>query len=105
MTAKQASRKKDETKRNPGFEKSMERLETIVGQMEDGSLNLEDMISRFEEGQALIKFCTGKLNEVERKIEVLVKKDGKTAVEPLDAVTSEDDAPQAEPEQVEEELF
>jgi exodeoxyribonuclease VII small subunit len=66
------------------FEKSLERLEAIVAEMEDGSLGLEDMINRFEEGQALLKSCSQKLNEVERKIEVLVKKGSKTVAEPFD---------------------
>lgn len=68
-----------------GFEKSLERLEKIVSEMEDGSLGLEEMMGRFEEGQALIKFCTKKLNEVERKIEVLVKKGDEVTAEPYDA--------------------
>ena len=66
------------------FEKSLERLEKLVADMESGSLSLDAMIERFEEGQALIKTCTGKLNEVERKIEVLVKKNDKLTTEPLD---------------------
>jgi exodeoxyribonuclease VII small subunit len=67
------------------FEKSLERLETIVADMEGGALSLEDMIARFEEGQGLVRFCSKKLNEVERKIEKLVKKDGEMVAEPLDA--------------------
>ncbi len=58
------------------FEKSMERLETIVADMEGGELSLDVMINQFEEGQSLIRFCTGKLDEVERKIERLLTKDG-----------------------------
>lgn len=61
------------------FEKALERLEKIVTEMETGKLPLEAMIGRFEEGQKLIEFCTRKLNEVERRIELLVKK-GETAV-------------------------
>lgn len=68
-------KKTDEAEGREGtFEQALERLETIVGQMEDGSLGLDDMMARFEEGQALIRFCTGKLNEVEKKVEVLLKK-------------------------------
>ena len=58
-----------------GFEKSLERLEAVVAEMEGGDLSLEDMIKRFEEGQKLIGYCSKQLNEVERKIEKLVKKD------------------------------
>ena len=65
------------------FEESLGRLEQIVREMEAGSLSLEDMIARFEEGQKLLKFCMGKLDEVERKIEVLVKKGDKMAPEEM----------------------
>jgi len=56
------------------FEQSLARLEEIVREMEGGELGLEDMIARFEEGQGLLKFCGKKLDEVERRIEILVKK-------------------------------
>ncbi len=69
----------------PGFEDSLKRLETIVGEMETGALSLEDMMSRFEEGTGLVKFCTGKLDEVEQKIEKLVKKGDKIVTEPFEA--------------------
>lgn len=69
----------------PTFEQALERLETIVSEMEAGSLSLDNMMKCFEEGMALIKFCAGKLNEVERKIEILVKKDGQTVAEPFEA--------------------
>lgn len=68
-----------------GFEQALQRLEAIVREMEQGSLSLDTMIQRFEEGQALIRVCSGKLNEVERKIEMLVKKDGETEVVPFEA--------------------
>ena len=72
------------------FEKAMERLEKIVGEMEDGTLGLEDMIKRFEEGQTLIKFCSGRLNEVEKKVEVLVSKGGAINTEPFAADAEEE---------------
>jgi exodeoxyribonuclease VII small subunit len=67
------------------FERAMERLETIVGDMEGGALSLEDMIARFEEGQTLIKLCTRKLNEVEKKVEMLVKKGDEVTTEEFEA--------------------
>jgi exodeoxyribonuclease VII small subunit len=66
------------------FESSLERLEKIVREMEDKKLSLEEMISRFEEGQGLLKFCSNKLNEVEKKIEVLVKKGDRVVTEQMD---------------------
>ena len=41
-----------------------------------GELSLEEMIKHFEEGSKLVEVCSKKLNEVEQKIEKLVKKDG-----------------------------
>lgn len=62
-----------------GFEAALKRLETIVEEMESGETDLDTMIASFEEGQRLVKFCTGKLNEVEKKIDKIVK-DGSGAV-------------------------
>jgi len=67
------------------FEKSLERLETLVEEMEGGKLSLEQMIKHFEEGSKLVTLCSGKLNEVEQKIEKLVKKGGELAAEPFEA--------------------
>ena len=78
-----ATAKKDD--KQPGFEKSLERLETIVREMESGELSLEKMMKHFEEGMSLVGICSHKLNEVERKIEMLVKKGGQTTLAPFEA--------------------
>ncbi|HNX36520.1 MAG TPA: exodeoxyribonuclease VII small subunit [Kiritimatiellia bacterium] len=72
-------------KKEESFEAALKRLEAIVEQMESGETDLDTMIASFEEGQRLVKFCTAKLNEVEKKIEKIVKNnaDGVT-VEPLE---------------------
>ena len=69
--------------KQPGFEKSLERLETIVREMESGEISLEKMMKHFEEGMNLIGICSAKLNEVEHKIELLVKKGGQTTLAPF----------------------
>ncbi len=66
------------------FEQALERLEKIVKEMEEGNLSLEDMMSHFEEGSKLVKHCTDKLNEVERRIEVLLKKGDEITAETFD---------------------
>jgi exodeoxyribonuclease VII small subunit len=83
----------EKTKQPQGFEKSMERLEAVVSEMEGGDLSLEDMIKRFEEGQKLIGFCSKKLDEVERKIEILVKKNSGE----VEAVPFEEEPPTSAP--------
>jgi exodeoxyribonuclease VII small subunit len=60
-------------KADPGFDEALKRLEEIVAQMESGEMDLDAMVAAFEEGQRLIRLCSGKLNEVERRIEVLVR--------------------------------
>ena len=75
------------------FEKSMERLETIVADMENGALSLDAMIKQFEEGQSLIRFCSGKLDEVERKIERLLTGKGPVETEPFLSDEPETDVP------------
>ncbi len=55
------------------FEEAMERLEGIVRDLEEGDLPLEESLKAFEEGMDLIKFCSQKLEEVEKKVTTLVK--------------------------------
>lgn len=71
-------------KKSVDFEQSLERLEELVEQMESGELSLEEMISHFEEGSKLVGVCSKKLNEVEQKIEKLVKKDGELKEVPFE---------------------
>lgn len=74
----------EKTEKVPSFEKALARLEEIAAEMEGGELGLEKMVAAFEEGQKLVKLCSSKLNEVEKKIEMLVKKsDGSIAAEPF----------------------
>jgi exodeoxyribonuclease VII small subunit len=82
---------KKKTADEPTFEESLARLEAIVRSMESGELSLEKMMAGFEEGTGLVKLCTRRLNEVEKRIEKLVKKDGEVVTEPFD--TDDDDAP------------
>jgi len=66
------------------FESALEELEQVVEQLESGELSLEDSLSAFEKGVGLVRFCNQKLNEVEQKIEMLVKdKEGKLQLKAL----------------------
>ena len=74
----------EKTEKAQTFEKALARLEEIAAEMESGDLGLEKMVAAFEEGQKLVKLCSSKLNEVEKKIEMLVKKsDGSVGTEPF----------------------
>ncbi len=57
------------------FEEAMQRLEEIVRQLEEGELSLDASMEIFEEGMKLIKFCTLKLEEAEKKVTMLVEQD------------------------------
>lgn len=72
------------TEKSIDFEKSLERLETIVDEMESGELPLEQMIKHFEEGSKRVAQCSKKLTEVEQKIEKLVKKGDGLDTEPFE---------------------
>lgn len=63
------------------FEENIEQLEKVVQELESGNLNLEDSIKKFEEGINLSKKCNEILEEAEKKITVLVKKDDKVEEE------------------------
>jgi len=55
------------------FEQAMQQLEQIVQDLESGDMPLEKAIRKFEEGIQLSKYCTGKLDESEKRITVLMQ--------------------------------
>ncbi len=59
--------------RQPGFEAALERLEAIVKSLEDGDLPLEESLRLFEEGVSLTRMCASKLEEAQRRIDVLTR--------------------------------
>ncbi len=62
------------------FEKVMESLEKIVNEMEEGTLPLETLVQKYEEGTKLSKLCREKLQGFERKIELLMHADTENPV-------------------------
>jgi exodeoxyribonuclease VII small subunit len=59
------------------FESALKKLEEVVKKLEGGELSLEDSLKVFEEGVKQAAFCAGKLNEAEKRVELLLKqKDG-----------------------------
>jgi exodeoxyribonuclease VII small subunit len=59
------------------FESALKKLEEVVKKLEGGELSLEDSLKAFEEGVKHAAFCAGKLNEAEKRVELLLKqKDG-----------------------------
>ena len=66
------------------FEDSLKKLETIVAQLEEGDLALDDSIKLFEEGVSLSAACKQELEAAEGKVQMLVKqRDGSQKLEPF----------------------
>ena len=55
------------------FEKALERLESIVEELEDGSIALEASIARFEEGVTLTRFLERELARAQKRVEELIE--------------------------------
>jgi exodeoxyribonuclease VII small subunit len=57
----------------PAFEEALARLERIVKHLEEGDLPLEESLRLFEEGVSLTRLCAGRLDEAQRKIDLLTR--------------------------------
>lgn len=75
-------------KKNPpiSFEMALAELESLVGQLEQGELTLEDSLRRFEQGIALVRSCQNTLREAEQKVEQLIERNGRSETMPFDAL-------------------
>ena len=80
--------------RTNDFEKAFQQLEKIVQRLEAEELPLDESLTLFEEGIRLSRFCNQKLEEVEKKIElILADAKGQPKVEPFEfADDDEEDA-------------
>jgi exodeoxyribonuclease VII small subunit len=67
------------------FETSLEELERIVRELEQGELTLEKSLELFEQGVKLSRECQDRLNQAERRIEILMRDNqGRATVRPFD---------------------
>jgi len=66
------------------FEKSLQKLEKIVTQMESGELALEESLAQFESGIRLAKTCQDTLANAELRVEQLIEKNGLQQTVPLE---------------------
>lgn len=58
------------------FEAAFARLEKILEKMNTGTISLDESLKLYEEADSLISRCSKKLNEAEKKIEILIKNRG-----------------------------
>ena len=90
--------------RPAGFEAQLASLERIVRELERGDLPLERSLELFEQGVRLSRECQERLNEAERRIEVLLRSgDGSTTT--LEFGANEFDAGEGEEEEEDESVF
>lgn len=59
------------TKKTVTFESAMERLEEILHTLESGSENLDEALKLYEEGIALIRACSERLENAEQRVKML----------------------------------
>lgn len=72
-------------KKEPSFEEALARLEQIVGEMEQGELNLQDLVLRYSEGVTFANQCTQSLSRAEKAMDLLLQdKDGEAMTTPLE---------------------
>ena len=68
-------------KEEKSFEENITNLENIVAELEKGDLNLDDSMKKFEEGMKISKECSKILEDAEKKITILLEKNGETTEE------------------------
>ena len=67
------------------FEAALARLEEIVKELETGDLPLEQSLKLYEEGIKLSRLCNKRLEDAERRVEILLKsKNGQVKAEPFE---------------------
>jgi exodeoxyribonuclease VII small subunit len=76
------------------FEDALNKLEKIVSKLEEEDIPLEESLKLFEEGIRLSRFCNQKLDEAEKKVEILIRgKNGILKTHPFDPSINSGQAP------------
>jgi exodeoxyribonuclease VII small subunit len=79
------------TKEKQAFEEDIKKLQKIVEELGSGKLTLGESLKKYEEGFKLAQGCSATLNEAQRKVELLMKKDGKYSLEKFEDSDSEEE--------------
>jgi len=74
------------------FEDEIKKLHKIVEELASGKLTLGESLKKYEEGVKLAKTCSSALNDAQRKVELLMKKDGKFSLEKFDDGKTEEES-------------
>lgn len=71
-------------KEKPMFEEDLKKLQIIVEELSSGKITLGESLKKYEEGVRLAQACSQTLASAQRKVELLMKKDGKFNLEKFD---------------------
>jgi len=69
------------TKDKQSFEEDLKRLQKIADELSSGKLTLGESLKKYEEGVKLAQGCAAVLQEAQRKVELLMKKEGRFTLE------------------------
>ena len=73
------------------FEEDLKRLQNIVEELSSGKITLGESLKKYEEGVKLAQLCSKTLADAQRKVELLMKKDGKFDLEKFDDSGTEEE--------------
>jgi len=71
-------------KEKPIFEEDLKKLQKIVEDLAGGKITLGESLKKYEEGIKIAQSCSQTLADAQRKVELLMKKDGKFSLEKFD---------------------
>jgi exodeoxyribonuclease VII small subunit len=74
-------RRKSGMKEKTNLEDDIKKLQKIVEELGSGKLTLGESLKKYEEGIRLAQSCSALLNDAQRKVDLLMKKDGKYSLE------------------------
>lgn len=72
-SAKSRTKKTTASEESMTFEAAMTRLEAVVKALEDGKTSLEESMKLYEEGVTLVRLCSTRLEDAERKVKILTE--------------------------------
>lgn len=78
------------TKEKTLFEEDLKKLQKIVEELSSGKITLGESLKKYEEGVRIAQSCSLTLTEAQRKVELLMKKDGKLSLEKFDETDAEE---------------
>ena len=78
----------------PRFEDALRELDTILRDLEEGAVSLEDSLARYERGVGLLRQCYGQLKDAEHRVKMLTgtKEDGSPELQSFELTSSAESA-------------